>query len=165
MELLLFRHGPAGDRDKWKARGLPDAERPLTALGKEKTEKSAAGLTAVMPRLDLIAFSSLKRASQTADILRRRYKAAGTLELPQLEPTATPEAMLAKLRTMAEARRVALVGHEPHLGSLASLLIGGKGARLELKKAGACLLDVDALQAGGARLLWLLQPSHLRALR
>jgi phosphohistidine phosphatase len=163
MELLIFRHGPAGDKEKWKAAGRPDAERPLTPDGKLKTAKAAAGLAAVYPRLDVVATSPLRRARQTAELLLRRYGGTALVELRELSPGTDPRRTIAALAGLAPARHVALVGHEPHLSALVAALTGG-GA-LELKKAGACLLEADRLAPGAARLLWLLRPSQLRALR
>ena len=36
MQLLLFRHGPAGERAAWARTGHPDEDRPLTAEGRER---------------------------------------------------------------------------------------------------------------------------------
>jgi phosphohistidine phosphatase len=61
---------------------------------------------------------------------------------------------------------VALVGHEPHLGKLASWLLARTSTPfLQLKKGGACLLDLGARpRAGEARMVWLLTPAQLRRL-
>lgn len=165
MELLIFRHGPAGDKDEWKKTGKPDDERPLTDEGKDKTEKAAEGLAALVEELDYIASSPLKRAVQSADALAKRFKKAKRVVLKELEPSGDPEPAIKALASHASDDRIAFVGHEPHLSELATTLIGAEGARLELKKAGACLLRVDTPQPGGAELLWLLTPSQLRALR
>lgn len=165
MELLIFRHGPAGDKEKWRARGKPDGLRPLTADGRRKTDQAARGLAVLRPALDLVASSPLERARQTAQALRRRVKTRRYTELRELEPAAAPAETLRALKGLGKVRRLALVGHEPHLSSLVGLLVGDGKARLELKKAGACLLDVERLEPGGARLLWLLRPSQLRSLR
>jgi phosphohistidine phosphatase len=163
MQILIFRHGPAGDREKWAAKGLQDNLRPLTPDGRKKTDQAAAGIARLLPALDVIASSSLVRARQTAACLAKHYKRAKTVELSALKPDAEPAAMLALLKTHQSDETIALVGHDPHLGELAAFLIGG-GA-LELKKAGACLIDLPTPTAGGGRLVWLLRPSQLRALR
>lgn len=166
MEILLFRHGPAGDKAKWALRGLPDFERPLTADGAKKTAKAAAGLRTLVRSLDFVAWSPLVRAAQTAACLKKEFRRAKCVEHPLLKPSAQPAAMIAALATHGPDERIALVGHEPHLSTLACLLLGAKPGALELKKAGALLLAVEGKpQAGGARLLWLLTPSQLRALR
>lgn len=165
MELLIFRHGPAGDKAAWKAKGRPDSERPLTAEGEEKTAKAAAGLEKLLGSLDVIAQSPLVRAKQTADLLAEAFPKAKRFELEELSPEEPARSVIRALEKFSGKARVALVGHEPQHGALIAELIGDGSASLELKKAGAALLEVEELAAGGAKLLWLLQPSQLRALR
>jgi phosphohistidine phosphatase len=64
-------------------------------------------------------------------------------------------------------QRVLLVGHEPDLSRLVSVLIsGGSDGAIELKKGGLCKLTVDRLAFGQcATLNWLLTPKQLRQLR
>jgi phosphohistidine phosphatase len=87
-------------------------------------------------------------------------------ELHAIAPDAEPAEVLPWLETRAALDLVVLVGHEPHLGSLASWLLARSPAPfLELKKAGACLLDLgDRPRAGAARLAWMLAPAQLRRL-
>jgi phosphohistidine phosphatase len=163
MELLLLRHGPAGDKAAWKAAGKPDHERPLTSKGAKKTRKAVAGLASAIAGLDAVVTSPLVRARQTAEILRQAYRSAAALELHELSPGTPAEALASRLRGLGK-ERVALVGHEPDLGAFAGWLLGCPELKLELKKAGACLLSLDEPKAGAAALRWLLKPSQLRAL-
>jgi len=66
----------------------------------------------------------------------------------------------------AEVENLALVGHEPSLGKLASMLISGDpNLSLSLKKGSVCRLSIDTLQYGRcATLEWLLSPSQLAKL-
>lgn len=69
--------------------------------------------------------SSLVRARQTAEQLAARMKLAAPLTLmPDLEPEADPRAVARRIK--ATDRPLAIVGHEPHLSALASLLVTGK---------------------------------------
>ena len=56
-----------------------------------------------------------------------------------------------------------LVGHEPYLCSLISVLLCGKAdMELVLKKGGVCHLSLDTLQYGKcATLHWLMAPAQL----
>lgn len=56
-----------------------------------------------------------------------------------------------------------LVGHEPDLSKLISLLVAGKiGPGFALKKAGLAKLEVESLRAGQcATLAWLLTPTQM----
>jgi phosphohistidine phosphatase len=58
---------------------------------------------------------------------------------------------------------IALVGHEPYLSSLVSVLVAGDpNVSLNLKKGGICCLSIDALAyARCANLDWLLSPAQL----
>lgn len=157
MEVLVFRHGLAGDKEKWRAAGRDDAERPLTPEGRIKTRKAADGLARLVDGLDVIASSPLKRAEQTADALAPRFKRAKRATLDELRPEADPANAAARLRAL-RAKRVAVIGHEPQLSALIGVLLGCEGLKLDLKKAGACLI-------AEGKLTWLLTPKQLRALR
>ena len=163
MELLLVRHGPAGERTA----GSDDRIRPLTPEGAEKFERAARGLKTLVPTLELLVASPLVRARQTADVLGAAYGGLVPVETPLLEPGTDPEATVRWLRQQAKHRSIGLVGHEPHLGHLASyLLSGSRESFVVLKKGGACLLDVPReVEPGSARLHWFLKPGHLRGLR
>jgi len=82
-----------------------------------------------------------------------------------LKPDAPLEAFIEWLRPRADKSPVCVVGHEPHLSSLATWLMSGvKDSRLALAKGGACLLSFDGEpQRGGAELRWLLTAKQLDA--
>ena len=56
-----------------------------------------------------------------------------------------------------------LVGHEPYLSELCSLLLSGEaGLRLSFRKAGLCKLLIETLKPGRcASLDWLLTPKQM----
>ena len=166
MKLLLFRHGPAGDREAWRGLGREDFLRPLTADGRARTRAAAKGLVRLVEPPGAIATSPFARAVQTADQLARAFGVEGPEELHAIAPHAAPAEALPWLEARSGLDLVALVGHEPHLGTLASWLLAGSAAPfLTLKKAGACLLDLGARpRAGSARLVWMLAPAQLRRL-
>jgi phosphohistidine phosphatase SixA len=66
-------------------------------------------------------------------------------------------------RKHKDLENIALVGHEPYLSALASMLTSGHGeTSICLKKGGVCCLSLDELKyAQCARLEWLLAPSQL----
>ncbi|HAZ08567.1 MAG TPA: hypothetical protein DCZ01_08625 [Elusimicrobia bacterium] len=164
MELLLVRHGPAGDPAKWAKSGRADRERPLTPDGRRKTRAAAAGLAEVFGRCDLVATSSWRRSAQTSAIVAKALGASAAVDCPALAPGSACEDLLAWLKTRRE-RRVALVGHEPQLSRFASwLMTGAQAGVLRLKKSQALLLEMEKAAAGGAVLVWSLAPRQLRAL-
>jgi phosphohistidine phosphatase len=165
-ELLLLRHGIAEER----AEGLADAQRCLTPEGRERTNAQLQGLVELELTCDLVLSSPLERARQTAE-LAVQAGLAPELELAaSLAPLADPlpllERWLGAVSPRPSWRRLALVGHEPDLSTLAALLIGVPMAlapeALELKKAGVILLQwsrpPQAGLLGSARLALLLPP-------
>jgi phosphohistidine phosphatase len=69
MRIVLFRHGPAGERDpeQWP----DDAQRPLTSKGEQRTAAAAAGLRRLRPDVRQVFTSPLLRALQTAQVAAR----------------------------------------------------------------------------------------------
>lgn len=165
MKLLIIRHGPAGDKEKWEAEGRDDRLRPLTSDGKKKMRQAATGLARLVPKLDLLAGSPLVRAAESASIVASEY-GSEALTLDSLSPDRAPEEVVGWLREQPTAQTVALVGHEPQLGVLTGYLLTGRPVSfIELKKSGACLLDLeDPLRPGGGILQWLLTGSALRCM-
>ena len=172
-ELLLLRHGIAEER----AAGLEDAQRSLTPEGRERTAAQLRRLQDLGLGCDLVLSSPLVRARQTAE-LAVEVGLAPELELaaalaPLADPLPLLERWLGPVSPRPAWRRLALVGHEPDLSTLAALLIGVPMAlapeALQLKKAGAALLHCPASPSGGllgaARLELLLPPRVLLGAR
>jgi phosphohistidine phosphatase len=164
MRLLIVRHAPAQDRDEfWQRTGQDDSQRPLTAEGKAKMRKAAAGLAALLPKLDVLASSPYRRARETCEILQEHYAGAEVLEHPVLAPGTPPESVAGWLAQQpAKCKNLAIIGHEPELGCLAAWLSSARSESfLHLKKGAACLLQGEPA-AGRMTLLWALTPGQLR---
>lgn len=164
MELLLIRHAIAEDRGAgaW----TDDRERPLTADGAERFRRIARVLAAVWDPPDLVLASPYARAWRTALILEDECGWTAPEACPELEPANPPSSILDALRARNGAERVVLVGHEPAMHGILSLLLGGSAGAvsLEMKKGGAALVRCDAPPlAGTAELVWLLPPRVLLA--
>jgi phosphohistidine phosphatase len=164
MQIVLFRHGPAGRRDA--SRWSDDALRPLTDRGEERTREAADGLRRMLDEpLTRILTSPYARAFRTAELLGEAFPDARQVVLEALAPGGNPRAIIDALAEFDDDAVVALVGHEPDLGVLAGGLVIGTSHALPLKKAGACVLAVgDALLPGSAELIALLPPRVLRRL-
>src|SRR5262249_59807168 len=88
--------------------------------------------------------------------------------LPALASGVPAPEVAAALRSFAKQKHVMIVGHEPQLSAVASIVLTGSpaGANLELKKGGCLALHVPSRpDKGGAPLLWLLHPRPLKAPR
>jgi phosphohistidine phosphatase len=165
VKLVIIRHGQAGDPDQWKAEGRDDRLRPLTPKGKKEMRRAAAGLLELEPELDVLITSPLVRAAETAEIVAAEYGCEiETLEV--LTPERDPDEVLPWLQSQPPSRTVGLVGHEPHLSTLAGyLLTERKASLIELKKGGACQIEMgEPVRAGGGTLQWLLTARELRRL-
>jgi phosphohistidine phosphatase len=164
MKICILRHGIAVDH------GTPgyerDSERPLTPEGRRKIRLIARALGRLDINPGVILTSPLVRAHQTADIIATVLRLKDGLHICRhLASGGDAKLLIAEInKSYSRAPSVMLVGHEPDLSELASLLISGKtdGAHLELKKGGLCVLETDALRAGQcATLIWLAPPKLL----
>jgi phosphohistidine phosphatase len=162
MQLLVVRHAIAVDQEEWQG---DDAQRPLTDEGRKKMKRVAQGLRRLVDDLGLLAASPLVRAQQTAQILAAAYDDVAITTVPTLAPGQSPGAVA---RWLQDTRRdtVTIVGHEPGLSNIVSWLVaGGDRSFLELKKGGACMVEVPREAGrGSGMLVWALWPSHLRDL-
>jgi phosphohistidine phosphatase len=169
IELILVRHAIAEEHDP--ARWPDDRERPLTKRGVRRFKRAAEGLAELVPRVDLLLSSPLRRAWHTATILEDVLGWPQPFAYAEMEPEADPARLLPTLEPLlaeSGARRVALVGHEPHISHLVSYLLAGPESQacLPFKKGGAASLTFDGqLAPGQACLGWLATPKALRAMR
>jgi phosphohistidine phosphatase len=166
MQVLVIRHAIAEDKEQFQRTGESDDLRPLTPDGRRKMKSAARGLRALATEVDLLATSPLVRAVQTAEIVAEAYKNLKTTTARQLRPEERVQSVLKWLARHKRGSVVALVGHEPQLGILVGwLLTGLQKSFVEMKKGGACLIEMDeSMRPGRAKLLWFLTPSQLRAI-
>ena len=162
MQLLVIRHGSAEEA----GRGMEDFRRALTVAGKKEMNEVSAGLAELVESVDVIAASPLVRAQQTAEIVAKAYGNLPVQTLEALSPGSDLDAIAGWLREHQSAEVVAVVGHEPDLGTLVTWLMTGAGnSRVAFTKGGAALLDFPSrVASGGATLDWLLTRSQLRRL-
>lgn len=153
MHLYLIRHAHAEDGDD-------DAARPLSAKGRAQI-RQIGGLLREARAIDVAEFwhSPLVRSQETATRLARRLGCAAPLrEVSGLKPYDDPAAFARKL---GDARRsVAVVGHEPHLSLLATLLLDGRAERPLFKMKKCAVLRLDRV-GGGWGVRWLVSPELL----
>jgi phosphohistidine phosphatase len=162
MNLYIIRHAIAVDE------GTPeyedDSQRPLTDKGKKKMRQIAKGLRILGADFDLILSSPYIRAKETAEILADVFKINKDIAFSDnLIPMGDPDLLIAEMNEKYSANSIALVGHEPHLTALISLLIADNaGVDMTLKKGGVCRLSADDLHhTRKAALEWLLTPGIL----
>ncbi len=158
--LYLLRHGIAFDADA--RRHESDSDRRLTPEGEKKIRRIAGNLRTLGVELDLVLTSPFARAHRTAEIVVEVFKIRKKFAVSDdLAVGGSPEALLRHLNEHhTSARSVMLVGHEPYLSELISiLLVGDTGLALDLKKGGLCKLAMTRPNFGRcATLEWLLPP-------
>jgi len=115
--LYIIRHADAVSNEN-------DDLRALSAEGRAQVRRLAAFLKrgeTMAP--DEIWHSPLVRARETATLLAEALDWKGTVRtVPGLRSEDEPSTIAPRLKT---PRSIALVGHEPHLSGLASLLVAG----------------------------------------
>ena len=119
MRVFLIRHAHAVE-------AAEDPERPLSAKGHGQV-RALAKFLRTTEAFTPVAFwhSPLTRSHETAELLAQRLDLDVPLRLTAgLEPEDDPRAV-AKMIGAAE-NSIALVGHEPQLSALASLLVTGR---------------------------------------
>jgi phosphohistidine phosphatase len=164
MDLYVLRHGIAEER---KA-GVPDRGRKLTPRGVRRMRKIAAALYAMGARVERILTSPYERAQGTASIVGKELGAPVTV-VTHLRPNGDARRVIDALGGLRGGRgELMIVGHEPMLSQIVSVLLTGSGAAaVPLKKGGLCKLTVGDLRYGKcASLEWFVTPrlliSHLR---
>lgn len=159
MQLLVIRHAKAEDDHP-----DGDAARALTGPGQEKFRRAVRGLRQLVPAIDALASSPLRRARQTAGLVAEQYPGLIVEELPVLSPGARAKTLLPWLKKQAHDACVAVVGHEPDLSLLVTeLTAGGSSPFLTMKKGAVCLLEFAGEPAiAHAQLHWLLSAGQLQ---
>ena len=153
MEIYILRHGIAEEG----APGRPDSERRLTSEGKDKLRATLACARQAGVKPGVVLSSPYVRTRETAEVARQELKLRDVtiIESSTLTPMEDAEQAWSEIRVHKDTAQLLVVGHEPHLSSLISFLIGG-GA-IDFKKGALARVDVDSLgpRPSGA-LVWLL---------
>lgn len=166
MELYIFRHGISPTLQEAGVKS--DAERPLSAEGREKTRKCAEGMRALGVEVELILSSPFLRAKETAVIAHDALKVKSAVDYsPTLAVALDVEPAVKELiKRFKTHKSIMVVGHEPHLTSLIGRVCGDSRLRVELKKAGLAKIEIsDASRELRGCLRWVLTPKILMALK
>ncbi len=163
MRLYLVRHGIAEEHN-----AAGDAQRALTPKGRVRMTEQAKGLRDIKVHPEIILSSPMRRALETAAIIAEGLGGVRMEQLPELgQGSAGPAEILSALRNYEQLREVALVGHQPGLGELASFMLTGSTTecQIEFKKgAVVCLERTNVPAADRYALIWSLPPRVLRSL-
>ena len=158
MKIYILRHGDAAEHGDPRYK---EEERPLTPKGIQRTKLLAHALRKMEIAFDLAFSSPLARAQETAEIVLQGLKTGKLQFSDHLTPSGDMRDLVDQINAVRPVpSSVLLVGHEPYLSGLISLLCtGGPSLQVTMKKGALCRLEVDLLScAKCASLEWLLQP-------
>jgi len=163
---LIIRHAIAEDRDIAEENNQKDEDRALTKKGKTRMAEAARGLKVIVPELAHVATSPLLRAVQTAGIICKEYRGIRPITADVLRPGLDFHQFADWAHRLPESGITALVGHEPDLSTLVSMLLSGQERSfLHFKKGGACLIETpETFKAGNGRMIWFVTPRQLRSI-
>ena len=122
MDLLLWRHAEAED-------GEDDMKRRLTERGERQARRMAEWLRENQPKDLRIIVSPAIRTQQTAEALKLPFETHR-----KIGPEACVSELIAACGWHDVQGSVLIVGHQPSLGHLASLLLAGHEADWSIKK-------------------------------
>jgi phosphohistidine phosphatase len=150
MVLYLVQHADAKREEE-------DLSRPLSEKGLQDIKRVASYVSNLNIRIYKIFHSNKLRAKQTAEVLSETVKPIkGVSEVEGLAPLDNPDIWAERLKDIPDD--VILVGHLPHLGKLASLLICGNTDKnvVGFKMGGIVCLKKD--DTGVWSFEWMLTP-------
>ena len=159
MNLYLIRHAIAEEETS----SGEDSQRGLTDKGAKKMRLIAKGLRTLGVEFDLIVSSPYLRAVQTSEILSDVFKKKKFVLSDNLMPMGDIDLLIAEINEKYSVNSLAIVGHEPYLSTLVSLLTaGGSPVEMTFKKGGVCHLSTDDMHhTRKATLEWLMPPGIL----
>ncbi len=150
MFLYLVQHADAKKEEE-------DPLRPLSEKGRQDIQRVASHVSKMDSKADKIFHSTKLRAKQTAEILFEYLKPVkGMSEVDGMSPLDNPDIWAERLKDIPGD--VILVGHLPHLGRLASLLLCGNPEKNVVSFKMACILCLSREETGQWSIQWMLTP-------
>lgn len=124
MNLILWRHAEAEEGE-----GGNDPARTLTSKGQRQAKRMATWLEARLPDKYKVICSRARRSQDTARALTEKFKVDASID-----PGASYAAVLAAVDWPHGSGTVIVVGHQPALGEVASMLLAGDPADWTIRK-------------------------------
>jgi phosphohistidine phosphatase len=150
MFLYLVQHAEA-------KRAEEDPARDLTEKGRLDIESVSHLLQRLNVQVRQIFHSGKTRAQSTAKVMAKHLKPpAGVSEAPGLAPLADPEIWAGRIGNLDED--IMLVGHLPHLGRLAALLVSGDKDKSVINFQMGSAVRLRRLAAGQWAVDWMVIP-------
>jgi len=156
MQIYLLRHGTA--------EGVPpggsDADRKLTAEGRDEVRRVVWGARRTKIAPTLILSSPLARAVETAEIAAEVLGYSGNIVRTEaLVPAASPQRVWNEIRSRQTEMQILLAGHEPLLSQLAAYLLNSPALEIAMRKATLVRIDLDRFASDPHGVLkWMAPP-------
>ncbi len=160
MLILLIRHAIAAEQDPDKY--PDDSLRPLLTKGRRIQRRVSRSLLKEGLGPDRVFSSPWKRAWQTARIVveetgigkAQRFASEAMAKPPSLS------ALVSEIGPIKPDERIALVGHEPWMSSLAALLLVGSqgGMSVDFPKSGVMGIQAPLIESGVGELQFFWRP-------
>jgi phosphohistidine phosphatase len=153
MLLYLSQHAAARTKEE-------DPERDLTEKGRLDIEAVAHHLKRLNIEVQQIFHSGKTRARTTAQILADHLQPrAGLTAAPGLDPLDDPEIWARRVADLQE--NILLVGHLPHLGKLAALLISGDKDKAVINFQMGSVVELKRMDPQQWALDWMIVPANI----
>lgn len=141
MKLIIVRHSQTIEANEWHEKV---ELRPLSKTGRIRAEVFGKVLEKKYRHSFQYFYSSeYRRAIETAEILRKYLKPVHFLITDALNPDRSPEEIVNLISRTPETRKyILLVGHNPYIENLVSILTGKK-ENIHFKKPSMCELEIS----------------------
>lgn len=158
MQLYILRHGEAQNV------APSDAQRPLTARGRQDVEQTLLASLEVMAGVDCIYASPYLRAQQTAEIASRLFNLPVTT-CDQLVPDTSHSEMVNLIESLQDGSLTGsasvtplLVSHQPLVGGFVDWLCGLEYGRHVMGTSALASLEFDTVARDCGHLHFMRQP-------
>ncbi|MGB5288480.1 MAG: phosphohistidine phosphatase SixA [Ignavibacteriaceae bacterium] len=158
MNVYLIRHGKAEQTSLEK----PHEERELTEAGAKILQASAEFWKKYINELEIIFSSPLKRAMQTALIIKEVFKTKSEVlqEVSLLNGGQTED--LLNLVSAFGIEEVAMIGHQPDIGIHISRMIGANELKIKIPPSTIAKISFKGSPAIGEGILEFLIPPIIK---
>ncbi len=157
MRIFLVRHG---DADAEIPEGLGDEARALTTRARAQLTAHFEHLIDRFGPLSAIFTSPLVRTVQTAQTLALAHKHEGPLRVHRSLLPDMPVGALETLLTDHAGQSIAVVGHQPSMGAVATHLLGLTAFPKPVNPGTVIAVERDDDASGSARLLFYAAPGQ-----
>ena len=157
MNLYIIRHGKAEISSEMK----PDEERELTEEGIPLVNNAAGKWKEFINTFDLVLSSPLKRAIQTAVIIKEVFDIKkDVVEVPSLLNGGTTQDLLNEVSSL-RLKDIAMIGHQPDIANHISRLTSHSDINLKIPPAALAKISFkDKLAIGEGILEFLIPPGN-----